>query len=132
MKSTERTRQTAQNVLDWIHDNPQQHNQELVHSQLGSDTCGTTMCIAGNLLAQKYGLQTGHDFRRWWDDNGYEQVQIPGFKDRHAYAWVRTAGQELGLTQDEAWDLFYTLDNEDAVQKLKHIVVGEPWDEDLG
>lgn len=106
MFTTEETRATAQAVLDYIHEHPEKHNQL---DFFGVNGCGTTMCIAGTVLFLEYGVSTS---------NQAGAISTGSYSDM--------AGPLLGLENDDETDwLFYEMDNELAIQKLKHLVVGE-------
>lgn len=107
MNSTEETRARAQGVLDYIHAHPETHNQS------STSMCGTYMCIAGTAAWLEWGMRAEDIVYGNWDKSGMSEV----------------CGPLLGLDLDEAEDLFFdTMDEEAAVQKLKHIVVGETWE----
>lgn len=107
MESTEETRARAQAVLDYIHDNPERHEQGDWCSTKDSpdNMCGTTMCIAGTALFLHHGSL------QWYFDG------MGNFSER--------AGELLGLDWIERDVLFYQMNNEKAVQLLKKVVVGE-------
>jgi hypothetical protein len=101
MKSTEQTRALAQQVLDFIHDNPERHDQESWNDgPLDQNGCGTAMCIAGTANALFHGVDAINYIA------GVEAVKL------------------LGLDH-EASVIFYEMDNDRAIQKLKKIIVGE-------
>lgn len=118
MESTEETRALAQKTLDYIHSNPEGHDQRDFFPDADATTgsCGTTMCIAGTALAIK------HNF----NFNRIREVAI-----YHPRSYEGAGGDALGLNEDEAQAIFYDMDNERALQKLKKVVVGEGFtDED--
>lgn len=122
MKSTEQTRAAAQAVLDYIHTYPEAHDQEVVKGEAATTTpCGTSMCIAGTAIALKNNIKSLLDWEDYWDEKDL------GAQSHSDAAWVKEAREILGLDEDEAIDLFFEYDEETAVQKLKHVVVGEEW-----
>jgi len=111
MQSTEATRALAQRVLDFIHEHPEHHDQGSI--DMNGPQCGTTMCIAGTAAWLTWGDKSG--------DIIYTGTGAP--------VGLIKVGSLLGLSHNEAEDLFFnTSDNEKAVQKLKHIIVGEPFE----
>jgi len=103
MKSTEETRALAQEVLDYIHAHPEQHDQG------STGMCGTTMCIAGTAAFLEWGVNAE---RVVYDEYG---------------GMTEACGPLLGLEPDEAEFLFFEMmDEEGAVQLLKQVIVGEP------
>ena len=109
MKSTENTRELAQRVLDYIHEHPENHDQKSIQS------CGTNMCIAGTTAFILYGHEA--DVILW-----------SGYTNDQGHRGLEKMATPLGLSDLEMRDLFYgTMNNEQAVQKLKHVIVGEDW-----
>lgn len=107
MNITPETQTMAQRVLDYIHEHPEAHDQKQFFNDTAS--CGTTMCIAGTALFLEYGIQSDYEFF----DRNFEG------------SFTNVAGRLLGLTDYEAEDLFYKMNNEIAVQMLKCIITGD-------
>lgn len=113
MISTGETRAHAQDILDKIHEHPEQHNQNVWGERTD---CGTTLCVAGWSVVLK-----GQDqWLTYTEPDGSKTEEL-------VCATYEKAQYNLGLTSDEAINLFYNSENEEAVQKLKHIIVGEDW-----
>ena len=113
MKSTAETRALANAVIQYINDNPEKHDQGNWFTQADafSNSCGTSMCIAGTALALRFNF----DYREILK---YVESSVDGFSG--------AAAPLLGLdTEDEKDILFYEMDNESALQKLKKVAVGE-------
>ena len=99
---TPETQARAQAVFDYIHAHPEQHDQGSISA------CGTSMCIAGTAAWLEWGAEAHNHI----SERG-------GLRD--------ACGPLLGLSATEAEYLFFeTMDEERAVQLLKHAVVGEP------
>lgn len=110
MFTNETTRANAQAVLDFITENPGLHDQL---SYFRATPCGTAMCIAGAALHLEYGV------------SGYMDV-LSHDKIDSGLNLTMVAAPLLGLETDEEIDsIFYQYDNEKAIEKLKHIVVGD-------
>jgi len=121
MFSNESTRETAQRVLDFINANPAVHRQTTYFGDRVNteNYCGTTMCVAGTALYVEYGINSPMSF--------YEH---PVFgrrgNDHTGNSYAKVAGPLLGFENaDESDAIFYEMDNERAVQKLKHLVTGD-------
>lgn len=112
MKVTPETQALAQNILDFIHEYPEKHSQETFFGDRG---CGTTMCIAGTALYLTYGISTLQEF------SGSELYDLDD-------SISGSAGELLGLeTSHEIDHIFYEMNPEEAIQKLKHLVTGDVW-----
>ena len=118
MNITEQTQAMAQKVLDSITEHPEQHDQS-------NFFCGTAKCIAGWALHHAYGISSGTEF---WDRFGPEALD----NQAAAETYTEMAAPLLGLDDEEAQHLFYEMDETMAVQKLKHVIVGDEegfWDQ---
>jgi hypothetical protein len=101
MQSTEQTRARAQEVLDYIHEHPERHDQNHWIKDPDSTGCGTSMCVAGTAT---------------WLEHGSKAIHLDSEIE---------ASKLFGLSYWECQVLFYDMDKERAVQKLKKVVVGE-------
>jgi hypothetical protein len=78
-----------------------------------ADQCGTTMCIAGTVM-----MLAG---RLSYSAAGVEKL------DGHAAdrgEWIAAAAEELGIEFSVAEDIFLTMDNDEALHKLKELCNG--------
>lgn len=118
MESTPETRAMAQSVINYIELNPKKHmqsawfavvndNGEIIDSTPKTNGCGTTMCAAGTVAWLEHG-----------DEAFKMQEQDPDF-------CFRTGARLLGLDMDEARELFYDTNNEEALLALRHLAKGE-------
>jgi hypothetical protein len=136
----------AQAVLDYLHDNPEVHDQAnwmnagIDRYQLlpgdSAPACGTTMCIAGTVC-----WITGHTLRRigstrylanWsqfvrGDIVAYRQDDGP---DGSVYRVATRAAQLLGLERRQAHSLFFEEDSAAAIDRLRAIAQGTSEDQD--
>lgn len=116
MKSTFETRKTAQDIVDYIEAHPDQHEQTTFWSAQGvrpegasDNICDTTMCIAGTAVLLTEGLGTMIELR----DGG------------SADEWEAKGAHALGLDEHEALRLFYTMDNDAAVEAVRAVANGD-------
>lgn len=94
-------------VREQIRLEPGRHDQGVWCSSPGDqEGCGTTYCIAG-WVARLSGMKIDYD-------RGDVYVE-----DRLIDDWAR---KKLGLTGDEAWNLFYCLDDEAALTLLDEYI----------
>lgn len=103
MQSTPETRAHAQEILDYIHANPEKHDQAYFFTG-NPNMCGTTMCIAGTSVFLK-------------NAKTFDDMPMGAFADK--------AAANLGLSMAESEVVFFEMDEERAIQKLKKVVVGE-------
>ena len=101
----------AREVLDDIRMNPEKHSQR---NFAGRSFCGTTLCIAGNVM-----LRRGYTLD--WYTERYEELQIFRFRNARGDAVqpYSAATALLGLTWQEAQMLFYCMDDAAAVELLE-------------
>lgn len=121
MRNTPETRAEAQRVLDFIMENPEQHDQTAWWSALSrgsrrvadarDNICDTTLCIAGTAV--------------------YLQEGVEGLRERYD-AFFRSgptlperAADILGLSLDERNNLFLCMDNELARDMLIAVANGD-------
>ena len=116
--------QHAQDVLDYIETHPKQHGQSRwvgskswVNVEVNQeDFCGTTMCIAGtsvflnegNAGLFHYNYRPG-DISYW-----FANQDIPA-----------KAEEYLGLSREQAFELFYQMNNADALALLRCVAAGD-------
>jgi hypothetical protein len=112
MKSTPETQERAMAVYDFISANPDAHNQKNYFDN-PEGHCGTTMCIAGTALFLEYGHKSLGDFDVYRNSN-HPDSSIDDI-----------AGELLGLNMHEAMSLFFDMDNDSAMRRLKFIVAGD-------
>lgn len=130
-------RAVAKQVYKYLKNNPEKHAQgswftkkvadakayrgyrreHVKASELEGDEpniCGTTMCIAGATTFLVEGLE-GLDY---WTvgSNGYVNKEEVG---------IEKAREHLGLSREEAQILFYTMNNDRALAKLKDYAEGK-------
>jgi hypothetical protein len=79
---------------------------------LDENWCGTTRCIAGWALFFKYGKGWGNEVQ----DPSVNIVNAP------TRSIVNAAAQALGLTVDQAYDIFFEYRDTVAIQKLKELL----------
>lgn len=109
---TEETKKAAQDVLDYIVENPGRHDQRYFVAdgssfQFDDNVCGTTMCIAGTAVFVTEGVNVLRECTFGALDFEIEGARI------------------LGLDWDEANMLFYTMDNNVAVDMTNAIAQGD-------
>lgn len=105
----------AKRVLNYLLGHPKRHEQD----NFGEVTrCGTTMCIAGTAVS------LDPDTEVFWDEDGMMETGVlVGGKLVDIDA---RAAELLGLDEGDASRLFYTIDNEDALDQLgDHIAAAE-------
>jgi len=123
MHSTPETRARADAVVEYIKAHPERHNQsnwaEILDEQIedmidepGGNVndipmCKTTMCVAGTAAWQKHG----------------NVIFTQNWQDRHD--WMKEGMALLGLSYAEANYLFYDTDNEEALDIVEGLAVGE-------
>jgi len=112
MKSTKATRLLARQVLEFIKQNPDIHEQDdyIVESE-GQGFCGTKMCIAGTAAFLVNGC------------NPRAALQA---KRKSGTSWDEYVGPMLGLDLYEASYLFDELDEKTAIKRLKRVAKGKP------
>jgi len=111
MKHTPETRKMAQDVLDFVTFNPHAHDQKTWFDYDGGtpvisedeNICNTTMCIAGTTKFLAEGIEGLKSF------------------ENNEWASVNEAGSLLGLDFDEYDALFYTMDQDTAVEMLRAV-----------
>lgn len=114
MKSTEETRIHAREIYDRIIADPNCHNQD----NWGEVTeCGTTACIAGHSTL----IKNQADYS-YFKSVGKSILQL-----KFPAPVSRTAQNNLGLSDEEANDLFFYSDNALALAKLEYVIKGESW-----
>ena len=131
---TEETKAQAQAALDYIHAHPEKHAQNhWVGINKGNaityfwmdnlnvteeNLCGTTMCVAGTLVYLNEGVdglnRLHHNTMGVVDEN---DVVVNG--------WIVTGAKYLGLTSQEAYSLFFEMDEAKAVDMLTAIANGD-------
>lgn len=141
MKSTIKTRENAQGVLDYLTQHPQQHDQNNWWSAIGTEStsditednfCGTTMCIAGCSVYMAEGLQglrdavdhvdaVNEEIRQHIYDNDYEDGDYLDPDE----IWVKKGREHLGLSDKEARSLFFTFNDEQALDALRAVAQGD-------
>lgn len=110
MNSTRATRAHAQDILDYISEHPDEHDQNnWVTGTIPEDAtpetgCGTTMCVAGTSIFLKHG---------------------PAMLNDPIDLYSTLAGVELGLNAVEKEALFYSMSNAQAVEALEAIAAGD-------
>lgn len=109
----------CQEVLDYLLAHPQYHNQSYVISQVEDNIdeeniCGTTMCIAGCAMF----LDNPKEFMQVFSDPDIGEGLEP-------HDWETRAAKILGLTGFEAADLFWVMNNDQALHALKEYANGE-------
>lgn len=108
MFTNESTRVLAQGVLDYINEHPEQHDQGVFFAS--GYTCGTTMCVGGTAIFLAYGISDKASF--------YDKYPYSSYSD--------VAGPLLGFENIEESDiLFYEMNENAAVEKLKFLIVGD-------
>ena len=121
MKNAE-TQATAQAVLDYILMNPEKHDQSLWVKDANGwaptpeqfDSCGTTMCVAGTAA---WLTRSEEDFK---------ELVRNGYIERESTGWERAGAEALGLDYMQAAQLFFTMDNEVALDMLRAVACGDP------
>lgn len=103
----------GQKVLDAIEAKPAAHDQWLFVANNPYDPeCGTTMCIAGHAAIESGKYRLGGPMNRSFID-----VETGESADIE-----RIAMELLGLTREQAGDLFYTMSNAEALEKLRDLI----------
>ena len=113
-----------QNILDFITEHPEEHDQITFEStaedtsyllDIPEEECHTTRCIAGWAFIMSYPFSTGL--------SGAAQSHYAGDSDMSDPDDYRTGAAELlGLSEDEALELFYEASNEEAIEALKRYI----------
>lgn len=111
MNVTPETQAHAQAILDYHLMNPGLHDQTTWFETPDNkaiiteeNVCGTTMCIAGTSILLKEGMR--------------------GLNAQGRY--LQRGQYNLGLTYEEADNLFYTTTNEQAMDAVRAIAAGDP------
>lgn len=114
MRVTEDTKKYARKALAYIEKHPEQHDQGHwiergeAFAALPGD-CGTTMCVAGTVNFLKNG-------------------PLEAYSLRHQSEYI--ARDLLGLSLGEVEVLFYEMDKDRALAKLRKVAAGEQFDRD--
>lgn len=104
MLSTPEIQAHAQEVLDYITEYPERHDQRMwITGGTDPNICGTTMCISGTSIYLKQGL----DYLLEGADNEFD------------------GAKNLGLTYAESQGLFYTMDKSVARDAVIAIADGD-------
>lgn len=105
MEINEQTQARAQAAFDFLSQNPKNHNQQWYISGATDvplteeNLCGTTMCVAGTVEWQAHGYVTDFAFS--------------------------AGAMLLGLKYNEAENLFYASNNDEALDMLSAIANGD-------
>jgi hypothetical protein len=114
MNPTLETMQHAQEIIDYLAENPEQHSQSAYWNgySLGikNTVCGTTMCVAGTSVFLKEGV-----------DGLVNSCDSEDYDD----SFSKKAERYLGLNSSEAYDLFYTFHREKALEMLRAVANGD-------
>lgn len=111
---TESGRKLAAQILEHITAHPEQHDQVSFGEK---NDCGTTACIAGWAA-----LLTDNAFFRKNSDDEWRMFLKPNG------SFESLGADLLGMEYDDAWELFYCLDNEQAKAALGYVARGEEID----
>lgn len=122
---TEGTKAMAQDVVDYIVENPERHNQanwvvsvddgtqhqvvDAIKKVKEEGVCGTTMCIAGTAIYLKYGVE------------GLVRAGDP----RSTLHFEHVGAALLGLDDEESRALFFEMDNDKAIDATVAIANGD-------
>jgi hypothetical protein len=121
MKVTAETQELAKDVLGYLREHPEKHDQGSFVGMPGSsgdytydftgvvsesDFCDTTLCAAGAAVF----LARGYEGINESLENGDFDIE---------------AGMLLGLDENEQWKLFFTVGEEKALQLLEAIAEGD-------
>lgn len=105
-----------QKIYDQITQHPDTHDQGTF------EDCGTSRCIAGWAVALRYGVADTTIYSGEVPDREDEEVEGVGYLSGTAVI----ARNILGLTGEQAYDLFYDLNDERAVEKcLRYATKGD-------
>jgi hypothetical protein len=120
MRSTVKTREVAQKVVDYIAEHPQEHSQSLFWAPAtDADTalidinniCDTTMCVAGTAV---------------YITDGIEGMIASLYNGRHpTLSFAGRGASLLGLNKVEADALFYCMDDAAAVDAVRALAQGD-------
>jgi hypothetical protein len=107
-------------VTSYIRKHPEEHSQRNFLVKDKNSPCGTTACLAGTAVL----LEPGYTVR--WNDHYDEPAVIDPFQNQ---VTVSEAAREiLGLTWDQAHDLFYAVVHNDGspvtVYELEEMIDG--------
>jgi hypothetical protein len=111
MISTPETRKVAQDALDYIIANPEQHSQHTWCSDNptllpeSTNMCGTTMCIAGTVA--------------------YVTGGVRALVEGYYYGFLNLAEGLLGLNSEESNSIFYNMNDSSAIDQLNAIAQGD-------
>lgn len=114
MQPTLEHKEHAQEILDYIMANPDQHDQNNFWTGTKGQTknvCDTAMCVAGTSVYLKEGVE---GMWKASDKDDYDSV-----------SFYQKAGDNLGLSEDERYKLFYCFNNEYAVDMLRAVAAGD-------
>jgi hypothetical protein len=109
--------QLANDVREAVIMNPDSHEQ----AYYGQVTdCGTTACLAGHaMLLSGYTLRRGRCARCCCAGSSAEFLRPNGSVVDYEF---REARQLLGLTSEEADELFWCLNNSEAIDRLEGLI----------
>lgn len=119
MRSTVKTREVAQKVVDYIAEHPQEHSQSLFWAPANEYTeitqveniCDTTMCVAGTAV---------------YITDGLEGMFASLYNRRHpTLSFAGRGASLLGLNKVEADSLFYCMDDAAAVDAVRALAQGD-------
>lgn len=102
-----------------IESNPTAHDQK--YWVRDTNVCGTTRCIAGWAIH----LAGGYELMWSTEQFGNDSVTVADFAYGASgvrYEIADLAAAEMGLNEDEMYDLFWTGDNEGALAKLDELI----------
>lgn len=119
MKVTESTKFIAQEILDYIERFPERHDQHSwfdgnpnkVEALATTSVCNSTMCIAGTAVY----LTTPLDVFKVYAGEEVQNQDI----------WTSRGSEVLGLTGQEANQLFYSMSNQRALEMLEAVAEGD-------
>lgn len=113
----------AEKVLKQVTEHPETHNQ---HEWGYRNSCGTSACLAG------WAVYIAHpDAVVQWRTNPYDtstdQVacSVVPLGGGQRFDIATLAAEALGLDEDDADELFLTLDNEEAIEMLSEWIKEE-------
>jgi hypothetical protein len=93
--------------LEYVTIHPERWNQ---HQWIQQTACGTVGCLAGNTVLHA-GAQPLFGYNNSDHDDQASFVEIERGDDRHRTSVSRAARELLGLTDDQAEDLFHPLNS---------------------
>ena len=116
----------AQQVLDHVEAHPENHDQGNWGKK---NECGTTMCIAGT-AALLSGSAHFEQIRHPYHNNAYLRINEDIAHNYRGDTFFELGKDLLGLEAEDAFQIFYCLENDKAKEALRYVANGKQVDWD--